>query len=143
LYLFFPISGERTAYSSGATEFTVVFRESFVTRSLVFYILFFRLLLVLLSFFSHCVVCPSIYGFWLPLWYLQTLLIWRPLCIVLWCSQYCCQWPLWSVLSFLFHHQCVLYYHSLYCTNVNFVLFSDIIPYSSQAYGISLTNNHR
>ena len=25
--------------------------------------------------FDHCVVCPSIYGFWLPLWYLQTLLI--------------------------------------------------------------------
>jgi hypothetical protein len=26
--------------------------------------------------FVHCVVCPSsIYGFWLPLWYLQTLLI--------------------------------------------------------------------
>ena len=24
---------------------------------------------------GHCVVCPSIYGFWLPLWYLQTLLI--------------------------------------------------------------------
>jgi hypothetical protein len=24
--------------------------------------------------FDHCVVCPSIYGFWLPLWYLQTLL---------------------------------------------------------------------
>ena len=26
--------------------------------------------------YCHCVVCPSsIYGFWLPLWYLQTLLI--------------------------------------------------------------------
>jgi hypothetical protein len=26
-------------------------------------------------FVSHCVVCSSsIYGFWLPLWYLQTLL---------------------------------------------------------------------
>jgi hypothetical protein len=25
--------------------------------------------------FAHCVVCPSlIYGFWLPLWYLQTFL---------------------------------------------------------------------
>ena len=23
---------------------------------------------------DHCVVCSSIYGFWLPLWYLQTLL---------------------------------------------------------------------
>jgi hypothetical protein len=27
-------------------------------------------------YFGHCVVCSSsIYGFWLPLWYLQTLLI--------------------------------------------------------------------
>jgi hypothetical protein len=25
--------------------------------------------------FGHCVVCPSIYGFWIPLWYLQTLLL--------------------------------------------------------------------
>ena len=24
--------------------------------------------------FGHCVVCSSIYGFWLPIWYLQTLL---------------------------------------------------------------------
>ena len=32
----------------------------------------FKLLFVLLSFFfCHCIVCPSIYGFWLPLWYLQ------------------------------------------------------------------------
>jgi hypothetical protein len=29
--------------------------------------------------FGHCVVCPSIYGFWLPLWYLQTLLQQNPL----------------------------------------------------------------
>jgi hypothetical protein len=29
-----------------------------------------------LFYFGHCVVCPSsIYGFWLPFWYLQTLLI--------------------------------------------------------------------
>ena len=25
--------------------------------------------------FGHCISCPSIYGFWLPLWYLQSLLI--------------------------------------------------------------------
>ena len=32
----------------------------------------FKLLFVLLSFFfCHCIVCPSIYGFWLPRWYLQ------------------------------------------------------------------------
>jgi hypothetical protein len=47
-----------------------------VTRSLVWYVCCVDLVcpFVLLSF-SHCVVCPSsIYGFWLPLWYLQTLL---------------------------------------------------------------------
>ena len=35
-----------------------------------------RLPVVLLSFFfGHCVVCPSIYEFWLHLWYLQTALL--------------------------------------------------------------------
>ena len=73
-------SGEGTAYPSGATEFTPVFSGVLVTRSLVFYVLFLRLFFVLfVLFLSHCIVCPSIYGFWLPLWYLQTLLIWRPL----------------------------------------------------------------
>jgi hypothetical protein len=33
-----------------------------------------RLLITSLVSFGHCVVCPSIYGFWLPLWYLQTFL---------------------------------------------------------------------
>jgi hypothetical protein len=37
--------------------------------------MFCRSLFVLCPFsFGHCVVCSSIYGFWLPLWYLQTLL---------------------------------------------------------------------
>jgi hypothetical protein len=32
----------------------------------------FKLLFVLVPFFfCHCIVCHSIYGFWLPLWYLQ------------------------------------------------------------------------
>ena len=33
-----------------------------------------RILITPLVSFGHCVVCSSIYGFWLPLWYLQTLL---------------------------------------------------------------------
>jgi len=38
-----------------------------VTRSLVLCVMFYRSLFVFLSFsFVHCVVCPSIYGFWLP-----------------------------------------------------------------------------
>jgi hypothetical protein len=42
------------------------------------YCLFFCLLAIVLSVllsFGHCTVCFSIYGFWLPLWYLQALLI--------------------------------------------------------------------
>jgi hypothetical protein len=44
-----------------------------VSRSVVFCVVFGRSLFVLFSF-GHCVVCSEIYVFWLPLWYLQTLL---------------------------------------------------------------------
>ena len=46
----------------------------YVTRSLVLYVSFVDRCLSFCPFlvFGHCVVCPvSIYGFWLPLWYLQ------------------------------------------------------------------------
>jgi hypothetical protein len=48
-----------------------------VTRSLALYVCFVdRCLSFCTFYFGHCVVCSSsIYGFWLPLWYLQTLLI--------------------------------------------------------------------
>jgi hypothetical protein len=47
-----------------------------VPRSLVLYVYFVDRCLFFCTFsFNHCVVCPSsIYGFWLPLWYIQTLL---------------------------------------------------------------------
>ena len=46
-----------------------------VTRSLVLYVCFVDRCLSFCTFsFSHCVVCSSIYGFWFPLCYLQTLL---------------------------------------------------------------------
>jgi hypothetical protein len=47
-----------------------------VTRSLVWCVCFVDRCLSICTFsFGHCVVCSSsIYGFWLPLWYLQTLL---------------------------------------------------------------------
>jgi hypothetical protein len=46
-----------------------------VTRSLVLYVCFVDRCLSFCTFsFGHCVVCSSIYEFWLPLWYLQTLL---------------------------------------------------------------------
>ena len=53
-----------------------VFSGVRVTRSLVLYVYFVDLCLSFCTFsFGHCVVCSSsIYGFWLPLWYLQTLL---------------------------------------------------------------------
>jgi hypothetical protein len=53
-----------------------VFSGVRVTRSLVLYVCFVDRCLSFCTFsFGHCVVCSSsIYGFWLPLWYLQTLL---------------------------------------------------------------------
>ena len=52
---------------------TPVFSRVRVTRSLVLCVD--SCLCFCISSFGHCVVCfSSIYGFWLPLWYLQTLL---------------------------------------------------------------------
>ena len=47
-----------------------------VTRSLFLYVCFVDRCLFFCTFsFGHCVFCSSsIYGFWLPLWYLHTLL---------------------------------------------------------------------
>ena len=47
-----------------------------VARYLVFCLVFCRPLFVYFCLFGRCNVCPlSIYGFFLPLWYLQTFLI--------------------------------------------------------------------
>ena len=53
-----------------------VFSGVCVTQSLVLCVCFVdRCLSFCMVSFGHCVVCPSsIYGFWLPLWYFQTLL---------------------------------------------------------------------
>ena len=53
-----------------------VFSGVRVTRSLVLYVCFVDCCLSFCTFsFGHCLVCSSlIYGLWLPLWYLQTLL---------------------------------------------------------------------
>jgi hypothetical protein len=52
-----------------------VFSGVRVTRSLVLYVCFVDRCLSCTFSFGHCVVCSSsIYRFWLPLWYLQTLL---------------------------------------------------------------------
>ena len=53
-----------------------VFNGVRVTRSLVLCVCFVDRSLSFCTFsFGHCVVCSSIYGFWLPIWYLQTLFI--------------------------------------------------------------------
>jgi len=69
-------SGVGNAYPCGAPEFTPVFSGVRVTRSLVLYVCFVDRCLSFCTFsIGHCVVCSSsIYGFRLPLWYLQTLL---------------------------------------------------------------------
>ena len=52
-----------------------VFQWGSVTRSLVLCVCFVDRCLSFCTFsIGHCVVCPSIYGFWLPLWYLQIFL---------------------------------------------------------------------
>ena len=53
-----------TIYPSAAYEFTPHFQLSFCISNYNF----------MCSVF-HCIIYSSIYGFWLPLWYLQTLLI--------------------------------------------------------------------
>ena len=62
-------SGAETAYPSGAHDFTPSVNGVRVTRSSM---CMFCWLLFVLLFFGHCVVfSSSIYGFRLPLWYLQ------------------------------------------------------------------------
>jgi len=51
-----------------------VFSGVRVARSLCFCAMFCRSLSICPFSFGHCIVCPSIYGFWLPLWYLQSFL---------------------------------------------------------------------
>jgi len=66
-----------TAYPSEAPEYLPVFSGVRVTRSLFLYVCFVDRCLSFCTFsFDHSVVCSSsIYGFWLPLWYIQTLRI--------------------------------------------------------------------
>ena len=63
------------AYSSKQMSSPPVFSGVRFTRFLVLCVCFVDRFLSFCTFsFGHCVVCSSsIYGFWLPLWYLQTL----------------------------------------------------------------------
>ena len=61
-----------TTYPSVAPKFDIGFSGARGTQSLVFCLVFCSSLFVLCPFpLGHCIVCPSIYGFWLPLWYIQ------------------------------------------------------------------------
>ena len=75
-YLDFEYTWSRNCYPSGAHEFTPVFSGVRLTRSFVLYVCFVDRCLSFGTFsFDHCVVCSSsMYGFWLTLSYLQTLL---------------------------------------------------------------------
>jgi hypothetical protein len=69
-------SGAWTAYPSGALVHPGFYRSSCYSI-FSFMCMFCRSLFALLYLcFGHCVVWPSsIYAFWLPFWYLETLLI--------------------------------------------------------------------
>jgi hypothetical protein len=69
-------SGHVIYLLAGAPVFTLCYFWVRVTQSLVFCVVFCGSLFVLLSFplGGHCIVCPTINGFWLPCvhWLLQT-----------------------------------------------------------------------
>ena len=68
-------SGTETTHRSRASESTPGYLQVGFDQSLVVCVEFCRSLFVPLSCsFGHCIVCLSIYGFWLPLWHLQTIL---------------------------------------------------------------------
>jgi hypothetical protein len=74
---FLHYCGTGTAHPSGAPEFKSVFIVVRITQSLALCVCFVDRCLSLCTLsFCHCVVCSSsIYGFWLPLWYLQIVLV--------------------------------------------------------------------
>ena len=59
--------------------------------------------------FDHCVISPSIYILWLPLWYLQTLFIWQ--CSLWYVIWLCFLYNIFiTTLSMLFVWLCFLQY---------------------------------
>ena len=68
-------SGAGTAYLPEHLSSPPVFSGVRVSWSLVLCVSFVEHCFSFSTFsFGHCFLCSSIYGFWLPLWYLQTLL---------------------------------------------------------------------
>ena len=94
----------------------------------------FKLLFVLLPFFfCHCIVCPSIYGFWLPLWYLQASLCPFALFIL---SLYCLSFfylrlLITSCIPLSFSLSFCLFILSLYCLSFYlWLLITCLVPSS-------------
>ena len=68
-------NGSGSTDPSGAPEFTPVVSGIPVTRPVALYVCLVDYCFSFCTFpFPHCVVCSLIYGCWLPLWSLQTLL---------------------------------------------------------------------
>ena len=97
----FPLTGNLSSYEDDIPVYIIegndatcqlVFSGVCVTRSFVLCVCFVdRCLSFCTLSFGHCVVCPSsIYGFWLPLWYLLTLLVKTPSSSCTVCCSYVC-----------------------------------------------------
>jgi hypothetical protein len=96
-----------------------VFSGVRVTRSIVLCVCFVDRCLCFCPFsFGHCIVCPSsMCGFWLPLWYLQTLLYFMCMfCISLFVLLHFFFWPL-CCLSFDLQILITLWYVQTLLTN--------------------------
>jgi hypothetical protein len=68
--------------------------------------------------FGHCVVCSSIYGFWLHLLYLQTLLVWkrgRPQHLKSVPTFILCQWSLLYKIRMVGHPELKLSHENHWC----------------------------
>ena len=72
--IFVPLVDQKLVTLPEHLSSPTVFNGVRVTRSLVLCGCFVDRCLSFCPFsFGHCVVCPSMYGFWLTIWYLQTL----------------------------------------------------------------------
>jgi hypothetical protein len=86
-----------------------------------------RILITSLVSFGHCVVCPSFYGFWLPLWYLLAIV----LSVLLWFTDsdhlFGIFWPL-----------CCLSFFDLRILITSLVSFGHCVVCPSSIYGFWL-----
>ena len=112
----------------------LICRSIFVFLSFFFwplcclFLVYLRLLIAPLVFFDHCVVCSSsIYGFWLLLWYLLTILLSVPLLFTASDCSFGICWPL-----------CCLFLFYLRLLITRLVSFDHCVVCSSSIYGFWL-----